>query len=148
MPSLAPISIAGDAANESAASRLDRWKRRLLDLSLRNRLLNFRPSRSTVRILYPDLTELQRALDEGKELSILSLHHEAAAGGAEPVIQTEGGERFVVGAVLRDDLKAGRLRTDLVPPELSKCLTHDIQEIAQQHRRRRGRTPSISPWGS
>ena len=36
---------------ESTDTRLDHWKRRLLDLSLRNTLLNYRPTKSTISIL-------------------------------------------------------------------------------------------------
>lgn len=122
-PTLAPISIAGGARAESD-TRLDCWKKHLLDLSLRNRLLNFRPTRTSVRIVYHDLAELQQALAEGRGLRVLSIYN----GTADPddsdlPIRVKDGERYVVGAVLKDDLVNGRLRTDLTAPELSKNLT-------------------------
>jgi len=58
------------APPDRGAPRLDRWKRKLLDLSLRNRLLNFRPTRRTITLLAPDLARLEDALSEGQEFSI------------------------------------------------------------------------------
>ena len=37
-----------DAAPETAVGRLERWKRKLLDLSLRNKLLNFKPGKGAI----------------------------------------------------------------------------------------------------
>lgn len=124
IPTLAPISIAGRTVEEEGRSRLDRWKKQLLDLSLRNRLLNFKPSRTSVRILYTDLAELQSILSESKGLRVLSVYNETAdPNDGDLPIRVEGNEKYVVGAVLRDDIRNGRLRTDLAPPELSKNLT-------------------------
>ncbi len=55
---------------ETPESRLDRWKRNLLDLSLRNRLLNFGETRKTVRLLIPDLVRLFEALEQGQPLTV------------------------------------------------------------------------------
>jgi len=47
------------------AGRIERWQRKLLDLSLRNRLLNFRPSKQTVPVICPDVSRLEDRLAEG-----------------------------------------------------------------------------------
>jgi very-short-patch-repair endonuclease len=47
---------------ESAADRLARWKTSLLDLSLRNRLLNFKDSKKSIPLLCPDIAGLEDAL--------------------------------------------------------------------------------------
>jgi very-short-patch-repair endonuclease len=47
---------------ESAADRLARWKTNLLDLSLRNRLLNFKDSKKSIPLLCPDIAGLEDAL--------------------------------------------------------------------------------------
>ncbi len=52
--------IEGDG--ETPNQRLERWKRKLLDLSLRNRLLNFRPTAKTLRVLGDDLGRLEDKL--------------------------------------------------------------------------------------
>jgi hypothetical protein len=47
---------------ESAADRLARWKTNLLDLSLRNRLLNFKDSKKSIPLLCPNIAGLEDAL--------------------------------------------------------------------------------------
>ncbi|MEX0975258.1 MAG: DUF4011 domain-containing protein [Bacillota bacterium] len=51
-------------------SRLDQWERRLLDLSLRNPLLNFRPTSGSIPLLCPTLSALEDALAEGQDFQI------------------------------------------------------------------------------
>ena len=51
------------------ANRIDLWKSRLLDLSLRNRLLNFRDTKTTIRVL----AEPDRFEDELAAERLLSL---------------------------------------------------------------------------
>ncbi|HEX2824757.1 MAG TPA: DUF3320 domain-containing protein [Burkholderiales bacterium] len=51
--------------------RLDRWQRKLLDLSLRNNLLNFRPSKRSVRLDIPDAGKVEDALALGRSLKLL-----------------------------------------------------------------------------
>lgn len=55
------------------AGRIERWQRKLLDLSLRNRLLNFRPSRQTIPVLCPDVSKLEDRLADGTKLRLISL---------------------------------------------------------------------------
>lgn len=47
---------------ESAADRVARWKTNLLDLSLRNRLLNFKDSQKSIPLLCPNIAGLEDAL--------------------------------------------------------------------------------------
>ncbi len=46
--------------------RIDRWKRKLLDLSLRNRLLNYRESKQTLPLRCPNIADLVEKLSEIK----------------------------------------------------------------------------------
>ncbi len=48
--------------------------RELLDLSLRNRLLNFRPSKQTVPILCPNVSRLEDRLADGAGMRVISLN--------------------------------------------------------------------------
>jgi len=47
------------------------WERKLLDLTLRNTLLNFRMTRAALTVLYPRLSELEDSLADGKEFALL-----------------------------------------------------------------------------
>lgn len=59
-------------AHEGAGpgGRLGQWQRRLLDLSLRNPLLNMRSSRTNIALMVPNPGLLEDLLAEGKALSI------------------------------------------------------------------------------
>src|SRR5690606_8529983 len=57
----------------TAEGRIQRWQRKLLDLSLRNKLLNFRPTKQTVPVLCPDLAHLENRLAAGTKLRLVSL---------------------------------------------------------------------------
>ena len=59
-------------AKEEAEGRLDRWKRRLLDLTLRNRLLNFKDTRKTLPLLSTEPSRLEDLLSEGTSFQILA----------------------------------------------------------------------------
>ena len=49
-----------------AKTRLDTWKAKLLDLSLRNRLLNFKETGGAIEIITHSLSDLENALEDGK----------------------------------------------------------------------------------
>ncbi|MDB5937904.1 MAG: hypothetical protein JWP77_268, partial [Polaromonas sp.] len=68
--SLAPLDARADDTPEG---RLSTWKSRLLDLTLRNRLLNFKPSKATLQFVAPDLARLEDALADGAEFKIRPL---------------------------------------------------------------------------
>ena len=58
---------------ETPQGRIDRWQRKLLDLSLRNRLLNYRDSKQTLPFRCPDVAKLEDALAAGQTFRGLSL---------------------------------------------------------------------------
>lgn len=62
---------------QTPASRIERWQRKLLDLSLRNRLLNFQPykqpSKQTVPVLCPDVSRLEDLLADGARMRLVPL---------------------------------------------------------------------------
>lgn len=57
---------------EAGEARLDRWRGKLLDLTLRNRMLNFRHSKSTVLLMHHDMSALEDALASGKSFELIS----------------------------------------------------------------------------
>ena len=103
--------------------RVRRWTQKLLDLSLRNRLLNVRDTKQIIPIACTDVTALEDRLaaDEIITLSPLSLllsekdiHDLAMLRNSE--IKTEIKEQ------LDAELNQRRLRSPLSPPELNKRL--------------------------
>ncbi len=73
-PDFGPLS--GGIIEEDPKTPRDRiklWQRKLLDLSLRNRLLNYRDSKQTLPLLCPSVAELENKLAAGKKFQVFSL---------------------------------------------------------------------------
>ncbi|PAY19002.1 DNA helicase [Rhodopirellula sp. SM50] len=63
--------------------RIDRWHRKLLDLTLRNRLLNFKSTKQTIPFLCPEVSKLEDRLSSGKKLKLVSLPDANVAAGRD-----------------------------------------------------------------
>ncbi|MCC7389125.1 MAG: DUF4011 domain-containing protein [Phycisphaerales bacterium] len=85
---------AGGVSEGGPGDRVDRWKRKLLDLSLRNRLLAFRESNRSLELAAPDLARLEDMLAEGRSFDILA-RAARVVGEAEP--SAEAAEAFRAG---------------------------------------------------
>ncbi len=110
-------------APETPKARILRWKRHLLDLSLRNRLLHFRETKTTIPVLCPDLGAFEDALSDGKAFA---LHPKPALmEGSDPrdaaAHRARTGEDALK-AYLLDEIRDRRLRTGLTAEELGKRL--------------------------
>lgn len=57
--------------SERPEDRLTRWQRKLLDLSLRNNLLNFKAAKKAVKLDAPDPNALEDLLSEGHAIKLL-----------------------------------------------------------------------------
>lgn len=78
MPPLPPLDpaalpVTDTAAPDTPEGRLAKWKSKLLDLTLRNKLLNFKPSKTTLKVVCPDAAALEDKLSEGKEFRIRAM---------------------------------------------------------------------------
>ena len=67
---LTPLDL---PTEDTPEGRLSKWKSKLLDLTLRNRLLNFKPTKSTLQFEVPDLASLEDAISDGAEFRIRPL---------------------------------------------------------------------------
>ena len=63
----------GEEEPGTPQDRIERWQRKLLDLSLRNRLLNFRDSKQTLPLRCPSVADLEDQLADGKKFQGYSL---------------------------------------------------------------------------
>jgi hypothetical protein len=79
VPPLPPlVAVYGpliEDAPDTPEGRLARWKSKLLDLSLRNRLLNFKPAKTNLQLLIPDAAALEDILSDGAEFRFQPLPH-------------------------------------------------------------------------
>ncbi|NCB06519.1 MAG: DUF4011 domain-containing protein, partial [Clostridia bacterium] len=104
---------------KGGASREKQWERRLLDLSLRNTLLNFRPGKNSVQIISADLRETVEYIQNEKELNLF----ECPDGSAvyQPFSTSAGNS--AVRELLRLEMKNKRLLTSLGKDGLSQQLS-------------------------
>lgn len=112
------------SADAARSSRIDLWKSRLLDLSLRNRLLNFRPTVATVEILSPSPERVEDELAAHAELRLLprpQVMSEADPRDAQAYARRQSADALA--EHLRAELQHGRLHTALGETEHARRLT-------------------------
>lgn len=83
-----------EPASDRVLDRLETWKRNLLDLSLRNKLLNFKDTKSTIQIECPDPAALEDKLSGGERFKLL---------GKTAVLDGSDGRDAALLAQRRDD---------------------------------------------
>ncbi len=93
----------------SKGTRLERWQRKLLDLSLRNPLLNYRSTQTAIPIICPDPGLLEDKLAEGKSISLLPLPSMTTDEGRDDDIHgvrtgKNLNEEFVSSALMRNEI--------------------------------------------
>ncbi len=105
-------------------SKIKLWERKLLDLSLGNPLLNFRPRRGAIRLFSASPEELFRSLTDGGEFSILPAPKEL---DAPPPADGGIADLRPLGAsfenLLRTEHRQARLRSDVKGDALPGALT-------------------------
>ncbi|MEM6673112.1 MAG: DUF4011 domain-containing protein [Planctomycetota bacterium] len=109
-----------EAAEETPATRLDRWLRQLLDLTMRNRLLNSTSkSKRVVPLLGSHLEEVEDRLARGSSFRVVERPSELAGKG-EP----DEDSLRAIDPLLRAGIEAGELRTHLGDAEIQERLTN------------------------
>ncbi len=133
-----PRELAGRVENagteERALDPRDRkirlWERKLLDLGLRNALINLRLSGKMIPVLAPSLPELEDALFSGRQFTLeprpseWRLPEEAAKSFEFPQQQTE------MKALLESETQNGRLRSLMGEAELARAVK-DLYRLAR-----------------
>jgi very-short-patch-repair endonuclease len=98
---------------ERGAARIETWKRKLLDLTLRNRLLNLPTNARIVHLHVPDLARLEDQLSDGQKLLLRERPKELARPGLGATSERlEHGARTSLTQFFREQLEDGYLHTD------------------------------------
>ncbi len=105
--------------SQTPEGRLERWQRKLLDLSIRNPLLNHRATKASLPIICPNPGLLEDKLAEGAPIRILSVPDSFAPGQDEELHRQRTGE-VITEEYARDalDTKPPRVLVDLPRQEL------------------------------
>ncbi|WP_274362793.1 DUF3320 domain-containing protein [Paenibacillus thermotolerans] len=100
------------------------WERRLLDLSLRNALLNFRLSRSSIPIMTEQLGALEDALAEGGEFQLLPAPGDWKDTPRDAELYRRVSNDHPFAPLLRQEFDQKRLRADMSEGELYNRVVH------------------------
>ena len=122
----APASLEGTAVSDQPEQtgpipKMVQWERKLLDLGLRNQLINLRLTKSTVPILTPSLDELENALADGREFGVMPRPQDWNVPRENLSFENihELGE---FAQVLRSEFSNGRLRSAYPEGELASVI--------------------------
>ena len=116
---------------ESPADRLARWKTSLLDLSLRNRLLNFKDSKKSIPLICPNIAGLEDALAANDAFRVRPKPDAWGAGDPRDarLHQEQTGENALADH-LREEMSQRRLHAAITERELAGRLT-EIERAAR-----------------
>ena len=107
----------------TAQDRIARWQNKLLDLSLRNRLLNFKATKQTVPFLCPNVPALEDLLADQNRIRVISLPEENPHGErSDSLFQEQTGRDLDYEFVVRS-LERREIAATLEKSELDKRLT-------------------------
>ena len=104
---------------DSPDGRLERWQRKLLDLSARNPLLNHKSTKTSINLICPAPGLLEDKLSEGAQISIHSVPRPRTHGQDEELHQQRSGES-ISAEYARDALEKRQVLVDLSEDELSR----------------------------
>lgn len=106
-------------APETPAGRLERWQRKLLDLSARNPLLNHKSSKTSLRLICPDPGLLEDRLAAGTQFAVQPVPKPSGVGQDEEMHRQRTGE-VITEEYARDALDRKQVLVDLAAEELNR----------------------------
>lgn len=118
-PILPDFDISGQPSQEkdTPETRLGRWQRRLLDLSLRNRLLNFKTAKGAIKLFCPNPGELEDKLADGTALTFKESPQKADVDQDDEIHLMRTGERldeaYATEALARNQIIVDLQKSDL-----------------------------------
>jgi len=113
------VMVEADPVEETPGGRLDRWQRKLLDLSARNPLINHKSSKSSLTIACGDPAALEDTLASGARISIAPFPQLQTQNQDEDIYrQRTGGD--LKEEYARDALAKKQVLVDLSQEELDK----------------------------
>lgn len=98
------------------------WERKLLDLSLRNTLLNFRPTSGSVQFMTSDLAVLEDAIAGGESFKIMPAPSEISLALSDSKIFEIENEKDLVSAISESEFKSHRIRTFIPADQLEQIM--------------------------
>ncbi len=119
----APITAEVKDNTGEERTRIEQWERRLLDLSLRNPLLNFRLTGAGIPLLIPELHDIEDALADGRDFQIHPRPSDWEATPRDATVYRRRNNSDPQIQLLREEFHQHRLRADLTEKDLVYRLT-------------------------
>lgn len=110
---------AEEGVPETPVGRLERWQRKLLDLSARNPLLNHKSTKTSLRLLCPDCGKLEDKLADGARIAIQGIPQATTREQDEDIHKQRTGES-ITDEYARESLERNQVLVDLPPEEIQK----------------------------
>lgn len=104
-------------------SRLQTWERKLLDLSLRNQLINLRITQNIVQLMITQLDMLEDELSSGKEFQILGKPSDFENSLIDKRIYSIEQNEDIIEILMKTEFKSKRIRTFLDEDNIKYALT-------------------------
>lgn len=123
-----------DAIPQTPEGRIDHWKQQLLDLTLRNRLLNFKETKQTIPLLCPKPEHMEDELAADQTFKVLE--QTSLIAGTDPrslSLQAQQSEENPIIEHLMRELDAKRLRSSLTEKELSRRLLELYRKVRMEN---------------
>lgn len=112
-----------DSSSQNQVTKLTQWERKLLDLSLRNMLINMRMTKAVVPLLASDVNILEDALSDGEEFRVMPRPADMAIAGDVGVPVEALGDMGPFADFIALESKHKRLHSIYTEKELNSCLT-------------------------
>ena len=106
---------------EITSPKKAQWERKLLDLGLRNALINMRLSKTTVPVLTPSLDELENVLSDGRDFYIKPRPENYMTSPGNITFENIH-ELGNIKELIKSDFKENRLHSTLSETELPKAV--------------------------
>lgn len=126
LPSEPDILMPAEAVDQkptTPAGRIERWQTRLLDLSLRNRLLNFSEGKRAVPFVCPDVAYLEDRLADNGTIKLISLPQQNPLGERDADLHRDRRGQDLQRTFASEALQRDELSSMLEPKDLFARLT-------------------------
>jgi len=114
--------IGQGALSEREVTKQVLWERKLLDLSLRNSLLNFRPNAMSVQLMTESLGTLEDEMSKGEEFRVMPAPNDMVLTAADSKIYEMENDRDRISDIAATEFKSRRLRSYLSESELDRIM--------------------------
>ncbi len=113
----------GAVVEENKMTKQKLWERKLLDLSLRNMLLNFRVTKNCVQLMVNDLAVLEDALSKGDSFSVFPMPQDSKlTAGQDRIYEILESEELAQTAI--SEFSSKRIRTFLPEETLAGSMKY------------------------